>query len=185
MNVRLQTYLILIFAICILGCSTTYIPKTATPVSSFEVDRYLGTWYEIARLDHKFEKGLSHVTATYSTNDDGSIKVLNKGYNKEEKEWKSAEGKAKFRGEPTTAALKVSFFGPFYAGYNVIALDKDYRHALVAGKNFDYLWILSRETTIPEEVKVDYLRLALEVGYDIEDLLWVDQDPATKGADEG
>lgn len=185
MNGKLKTCLVFILAAFTMGCSSTYIPKTASPVGSFDVDRYLGTWYEIARLDHKFEKGLSHVTATYAANEDGTISVLNKGYNKEEKKWKSADGKAKFRGEKSVAALKVSFFGPFYSGYNVLALDKDYKYALVAGKDFDFLWILSRETTIPEEVKVDYLHLALEVGYDIENLLWVDQDPATKGADEG
>ncbi|WP_284040027.1 lipocalin family protein [Sphingobacterium sp. lm-10] len=183
MNVRLPIYIGLILSLFCAGCSS--IPKTAKPVAPFEVDRYLGTWYEVARLDHKFERGLSHVTATYSANEDGSIRVLNKGYNKEEQEWKSAEGKAKFRGEPTVAALKVSFFGPFYSGYNVLAIDKDYQYALVAGKDLDFLWILSRERSIPEEVKLDFLRIALEVGYTIDDLLWVDQDPNTEGAHEG
>ena len=183
MNIKLHAYLALILCLLCMACSS--IPENAKPVESFAVDRYLGTWYEIARLDHKFERGLSHVTATYSSNEDGSIRVLNKGYNKEEQEWKSAEGKAKFRGEPTVAALKVSFFGPFYSGYNVLALDKDYQYALVAGKDLDFLWILSRERTIPEDVKADFLREALEVGYAIDDLLWVDQDPKTEGADEG
>lgn len=183
MNIKLHAYIAIILCALCMGCQS--IPENAKPVETFEVDRYLGTWYEIARLDHKFEKGLSHVTATYSANDDGSIGVLNKGYNMEEQKWTSAEGKAKFRGEPTVAALKVSFFGPFYSGYNVLALDKDYQYALVAGKDLDFLWILSRERTIPEDVKADFLRVALEIGYTIDDLLWVDQNPDTKGADEG
>ncbi len=152
------------------------IPKEAVAVDNFDKAKYLGTWYEIARMDFRFEKDLNNTTATYSVNDDGSIKVLNKGYNYVKKEWSEAIGKAKFRGDETVAMLKVSFFGPFYAGYNVIALDKEYTYALVAGKNLDYLWILSRETTIPDEIKAEYLEIADELGYKTSDLIWVEHN---------
>ncbi len=152
------------------------IPKSAKAVSPFEKERYLGLWYEIARKDFKFERNLNNTTAEYSLNDDGSIKVLNRGYNTEKNEWTQAIGKAKFVGEEDLAQLKVSFFGPFYSGYNVIALDEDYCYALVAGKNLDLLWILSREKTIPVDIKDKYIQIAKEIGYDTSDLIWVDHD---------
>lgn len=159
-----------------LSCSSTVKPDKATPITNFKVDHYLGTWYEIARFDFRFEKDLDNTSAQYSLNEDGSIKVLNSGFNYVEKQWKKADGKAKFREDESTAALKVSFFGPFYSGYNVIALDEDYKYALIAGKNLDCLWILSREKTLPEDVKVKYLEIAKEVGYDTSRLIWVKHD---------
>jgi len=156
------------------SCKT--IPQGAVPVQPFDSKRYLGKWYEIARKDFKFEKNLNNTTANYSLNDDGSIKVVNLGYNYVTKEWKESVGKAKFVSSPEVAKLKVSFFGPFYAGYNVIALDADYRYALVAGKNLDYLWLLSRETTMPDDVKNDYLRRAKDIGFDTSDLVWVEHN---------
>ncbi len=155
------------------NCQT--IPSTAKVVHDFDVDRYLGTWYEIARIDFKYEKDLIYTTATYSKNENGSIAVLNRGYNKVKDEWKEAEGKAKFVDKTDEAKLKVSFFGPFYAGYNVVALDVEYKYALVAGKNLDYLWILSREKEIPESVKQNYLNVARGIGYDVSKLLWIKQ----------
>ena len=119
--------------------SCASIPKGATAVSPFEKDRYLGLWYEIARKDFKFERNLNNTTAEYSLNEDGSIKVVNRGY-------------------------------------NVIALDVDYRYALIAGKDLDLLWILSRETTVPDEIKDQYLQLAEEIGYDTSDLIWVEHN---------
>lgn len=155
------------------SCQT--IPPNAKAVHDFDVDRYLGTWYEIARIDFKYEKDLIYTTATYSKNEDGSIAVLNRGYNKVKDEWKEAEGKAKFVDKTDEAKLKVSFFGPFYAGYNVVALDAEYKYALVAGKNLDYLWILSREKEIPESVKQNYLNVARGIGYDVSRLIWIKQ----------
>lgn len=152
------------------------IPKHATPVQNFDVDRYLGVWYEIARFDFRFERDLNNVSAQYGLNKNGNVTVLNSGYNYKKQQWKKAEGIAKFRNEKAEGTLKVSFFGPFYSGYNVIALDTDYRHALVAGKNLNYLWILSREKTIPEEVKQNYLQIAVDLGYEIEKLTWVTHD---------
>lgn len=156
------------------SCST--IPKGVKAVSPFELDRYLGKWYEIARFDFKFEKGLNNTTAEYTLSSDGKVKVLNRGYDYEKKIWKEAIGKAKFAGEDTIAMLKVSFFGPFYTGYNVIALDAEYQYALVAGKNFSYLWILSREKTIPENIKSEYVELAKSLGFNVSNLLWIEHN---------
>ena len=152
------------------------IPKNAKPVQDFEVSRYLGTWYEIARFDFRFEKDLNNTMAQYSLDEKGRVVVLNSGYNYVKDKWTSAEGLAKFRGNENVAGLKVSFFGPFYSGYNVIALDGDYKCALVAGKDLDYLWILSREKSIPASVKQEFLKIAKEVGYDTSDLIWVAHD---------
>lgn len=154
-----------------LGCNT--IPDKAVAVSPFSKNRYLGKWYEIARFDFKFEKNLNNTTATYSANSDGTIKVLNRGFNTVSQEWKQVEGKAKFVGADSIAMLKVSFFGPFYAGYNVIAIDPEYRYSLVCGSSLDYLWILSREESIPDHVKRKYLDIAEGIGFDTAKLLWI------------
>ncbi len=169
-------------ALLLISCSA--IPKKATPVKDFDVKRYLGTWYEIARFDYRFERHIDNAIAQYSLDDQGNVKVLNSGYNTKKEKWTSADGIAKFRKDEGTAALKVSFFKPFYAGYNVIALDEDYQYALVAGKNLDYLWILSRTKTIPEDVKSKYLKIAEEVGYDTSKLIWVNQDKTNPYAEK-
>jgi len=169
-NLCLAGLALLIFGSC------AKMPKGAEPVKNFQKEKYLGKWYEIARLDFKYERNLDNTTATYSVNDDGTIKVDNRGYNYVKKEWDQAIGKAKFVGDETVGQLKVSFFASFYSGYNVIALDSDYTYALVAGKNLDYLWILSREKTIPDSIKQEYLGIAEELGYKISDLIWVKHD---------
>lgn len=156
--------------------SCAKIPRGATAVQHFDKKKYLGKWYEIARLDFKFERNLNNTTAEYSINPDGTIKVVNKGYNTKTNEWKTAIGKAKFVKDENVGMLKVSFFGPFYSGYNVIAIDKDYQYALVAGKNLSYLWILSRKPTIPADVKKNYMELAKSIGYKTEELVWVKQE---------
>lgn len=161
-------------AITVLG-SCRSIPKNAQAVSAFDMEKYLGKWYEIARMDFRFERNLEKTTAEYSMNKDGSIRVVNRGYNTKTKKWEVATGKAKFRAGTHVAALKVSFFGPFYSGYNVVALEGDYQYALVAGKNLNYLWILSRKQTIPDDVKKEFLRKAKIIGYDIEELIWPEQ----------
>ncbi|AIM38250.1 membrane protein [Sphingobacterium sp. ML3W] len=167
---------VLLISISTLFFSCTSIPKSATAIQNFDVNRYLGTWYEIARFDFRFEKDLDNTSAQYSLNEKGNVVVLNSGYNFKKNEWKKADGLAKFRGDKTIGALKVSFFGPFYSGYNVIALDDDYHYALIAGKNLDYLWILSRNKTIPEEVKSNFLDIATQIGYDTKKLLWIKHD---------
>ncbi len=173
---RLLGSFFMLFLFMGIATSCTTIPKGAVAVKPFYIDKYLGTWYEIARFDFKFERNMNNVTANYSVRPDGLMKVKNRGYNYVENEWKEAVGKAKFVEADNVAKLKVSFFGPFYAGYNVIAIDEDYQYALVAGKNTDYLWILSRQTTIPEEVKNDYLLEAQALGYDVSKLIWVEHD---------
>ena len=153
--------------------SCTTIPEGAVAVKPFYKEKYLGKWYEIARIDFKYERDLDNTTAEYTLNKDGSIKVDNRGYDTLENKWVQAIGKAKFVGEENVAMLKVSFFGPFYAGYNVIAIDDEYKYALVAGQSLKYLWILSRETSIPEEIKQNYLKIAQGIGYKTSDLSWI------------
>lgn len=175
-NKYIFTLLAISLSIALLSCKT--IPPGATAVTSFEKEKYLGKWYEIARLDFSFERNLDNTTAEYSLTKNGTINVLNKGYNTKKEKWEEAQGKAKFVQDEKTGMLKVSFFGPFYGGYNVIAIDDDYNYALVAGSSLDYLWILSRETTIPEDVKQKYLKLAESIGYKTADLLWISHDKA-------
>ena len=172
----MSSKILLILTSLALLFNCTSIPKNAKGISNFDKEKYLGKWYEIARIDFKYERNLNNVTAQYSLNQNGTIKVLNEGFNYVKNEWKSAEGKAKFRGDNSIAELKVSFFGPFYAGYNVIALDENYQYALVCGKNLDYLWILSRQKTIPQNIKENYLQIAQEIGYDVSRLIWVEHN---------
>lgn len=171
-----KTALILATIGIILLNSCSSIPKGAKAVEQFDKQKYLGKWYEIARIDFKFEKDMNNTTANYSVNNDGSIKVENQGYNYKTQEWQKAIGKAKFVGKDDVAMLKVSFFGPFYSGYNVIALDPEYKYALIAGQSLKYLWILSRETSIPEEIKQNYLKIAEKIGYDTSSLIWVEHN---------
>lgn len=176
METNKKNYLVALLAIIVNIYSCSTIPKNAEAVKPFDKEKYLGKWYEIARLDFKFEKNLNNTTAEYSIRDDGKIKVDNKGYNIKKEKWQQAIGKAKFVDDENVAMLKVSFFGPFYSGYNVIAIDDDYKYALVAGKNTKYLWILSRETIIPESIKQNYLKVAETIGYNTNDLLWVEHN---------
>ncbi len=167
--------LALLFALSLAGCSTAP-PDGLRPVTSFDLNRYLGQWYEIARLDHSFERGMSDVNATYQLNDDGSVKVINRGYDTQKQAWKEAIGRALFIGDPGTASLKVSFFGPFYGGYHVIALDQqNYRWSLVAGPDRDYLWILARDKTLPAEVREKLVGQAKALGFATDKLIWVEQ----------
>ncbi|AZI23232.1 lipocalin [Chryseobacterium taklimakanense] len=162
-----------VLGLLILNSCSVDIPKGATAVQNFEAEKYLGKWYEIARFDYRFEKNLNNVTANYSKNADGSIKVVNRGYDYVKKEWKQSEGEARFVNQPTEARLKVSFFKPIWAGYNVIDL-VDYKYALVAGNSLKYLWILSREKTVPEDITARFLKKAEDLGYKTENLIWVE-----------
>lgn len=163
--------LMLMLAVLVAGCAQ--IPDGVTAVDGFDKDRYLGKWYEIARLDHRFERGLEQVTATYSVREDGRIDVLNRGFDTAKGEWREARGKAKFAADPGTAMLKVSFFGPFYGGYNVLDLDPDYQIALVAGPTREYLWILARRPDPPREEVDRVVRRAGELGFDTASLIFV------------
>ena len=160
----------------VLNSCSVGIPDGATAVQNFQKEKYLGKWYEIARFDFKFEKNMNNVTAEYSLKDNGFIKVDNKGYNYVKKEWKQSIGEARFVGNENEARLKVSFFKPIWSGYNVIDIDENYRYALVAGNSLKYLWILSREKTIPENVKQRFLNKAKGIGYDTDKLIWVEHN---------
>ncbi|MDR6761839.1 apolipoprotein D and lipocalin family protein [Flavobacterium sp. 2755] len=162
-------------AFVLYSCGST-IPKKAIAVTNFDKAKYLGKWFEIARLDYKWERNLDNVTAEYSLNDNGTIRVDNKGYDVKKDRWEQSIGKARFVKKDNVGMLKVSFFGPFYSGYNIIAVDSDYKYALVAGESLKYMWILSRETTMPESIKADFLIKAQEIGYNISDLVWVKHD---------
>jgi len=156
------------------GCLGT--PEGIKVVDGFELERYLGQWYEIARLDHSFERGLSKVTAEYTIRPQGGITVVNSGYDKKSDSWKEANGKAFFVGEPTIGKLKVSFFGPFYGGYNIIELDKEnYQYAVICGPNKSYLWILAREKVIAPELKDRLVAVAQNAGFAVDKLIWVEQ----------
>lgn len=150
-------------------------PNKVEPVTGFELQRYLGEWHEIARLDHSFERGLSKVTANYSLRQDGGVKVINRGYDAENKKWKEAEGKAYFVNRPDEAYLKVSFFGPFYGSYIVFALDQaQYHYSLVSGPDTSYLWILARTPKLSSELKQMLVKSAAERGFDTNKLIWSD-----------
>ncbi|RQW63605.1 lipocalin family protein [Vibrio viridaestus] len=151
--------------LCMLISACTGIPNGITPVKKFDVNDYLGKWYEIARLDHSFEQGLSNVTADYTLNKDGSLKVINKGWNDSEQHWESAEGKAKFVDDKSTGYLKVSFFGPFYGTYAVFYLEPDYSVSLVSGYNSDYFWLLSRKPNMGQKQINHYIDIAKKHGF--------------------
>ena len=157
--------------------SCTGIPKGITPVKDFDADRYLGTWYEIARLDHSFERGLDHVSATYSERDDGGIKVVNRGRNLSTGEVRDAVGKAYFVQGRDVGHLKVSFFGPFYGSYVVFELEeKSYDYAYVTSYNRKYLWLLARKPKVSDDVRGAFLKRTKELGFETDSLIFVNQD---------
>ena len=158
-----------------LSACATRTPRGVQPVTDFDVDKYAGEWLELARIDHRFEKGLIQTSAQYSRNPDGTVRVTNRGFDPKKNEWSESVGKAKFVQEPTTAALKVSFFGPFWGGYNVVALDPNYQWAMVVGSDLDYFWILSRSPSLPPGVRNRLLAKARALGIDVDKVLWVDQ----------
>jgi apolipoprotein D and lipocalin family protein len=172
---RFNRSLIVIATVSLLaGCLA--VPEGVEPVTDFDVNRYSGTWYEVARLDHRFERGLSNVTASYSLQDDGTVKVVNRGYNVDDDSWDDAVGKAAFVDATDVGYLKVSFFGPFYGAYAVFELDKqDYQYAFVAGNTTSYLWLLSRTPTVSDALRQQFIDKITALGFDPAGLIWVDQ----------
>ena len=148
-------------------------PDNIKPVKGFDLGKYLGTWYEVARLDHSFERGMQQVTATYSMRDDGGVRVINRGFDTHKKRWENAEGKAYFVDDEDTGYLKVSFFGPFYGAYVVFELDSAYQYAFVAGNDYDYLWLLSRTPEVSPAIKQRFVQLAKDKGFAVDELIWV------------
>jgi apolipoprotein D and lipocalin family protein len=172
-------HILIIFSIFTIGC--VGVPDNVQPVKNFELEKYLGKWYEIARLDHSFERGLSHVTADYTMRKDGGVKVLNRGYSTEKRSWKQAEGKAYFVESPDQGYLKVSFFGPFYGSYIVFGLDhKNYQYSLVSGPNKSYLWILARKPMLNDYIKSSLIKKAADAGFDTSKLIFVDHSKLPK-----
>jgi apolipoprotein D and lipocalin family protein len=158
----------------LVGC--TQLPQGVQPVDGFEIDRYLGTWYEIARLDHPFEKGLDNVTANYALRKDGGIDVINRGYSAKDKEWNEAQGKAYFVDDRDKGHLKVSFFGPFYSSYVIFELDKaDYQYAFVSGYNRDYLWLLARQPDVDKAVIERFIDHSRLLGFATDKIIFVAQ----------
>ncbi|WP_343815639.1 lipocalin family protein [Colwellia asteriadis] len=162
-------------SILLSGC--VGMPDSVKPVDNFELDRYLGEWYEIARLDHSFERGLTQVTANYSLKDDGGVLVVNRGFSTTDNEWKEAEGKAYFVNSNSEGYLKVSFFGPFYGSYVIFELEKsNYQYAFVSGPNTDYLWLLSRTATVKPEVIEKFEKMSKARGFNINEIIYVHHD---------
>jgi apolipoprotein D and lipocalin family protein len=165
---------LILSSVLLVGCLGR--PEGVSPVEQLDTSRYLGTWYEVARLDHSFERGLSNVTADYSMREDGGLRVINRGYSAEEGDWQQAEGRAYRIEEDQPGHLKVSFFGPFFGSYVVFELDSaDYQYAFVAGNTTNYLWLLARTPTISDELKTQFLQRAESLGFAVEDLIFVDQ----------
>lgn len=154
-------------------------PKSVEPVANFQIGRYVGQWYEIARLDHPFERGLSRITATYTPREDGGVTVVNRGYAVEDGEWKEAEGKAYFVEGADKGYLKVSFFGPFYGSYVVFDIDREnYEYAFVSGPDTSYLWLLARKPQVGDDVVNKFKQRASALGFDIRQLIFVDHSPS-------
>ena len=172
MQYKIFRIFILSYLVLIGGC--VKIPDNIKPVSDFKLDRYLGTWYEIARLDHSFERGLEKVSATYSPMNKGGIKVVNRGFDPVKNKWKEAVGKAFFVESNDVGRLKVSFFGPFYGGYNIIELDKiNYSYAVVCGPKKSYLWILARDTYLEKSILDGIVYRLKNIGFKTNELIYV------------
>lgn len=155
------------------GCTAR--PEGVEPVRPFDVQRYTGEWFEIMRLDHSFERGLTNVTATYTPRDDGSLGVRNRGFDRKACRWKEADGRAVFQGARDTASLSVTFFWPFAGGYHVLALDqKDYGWALVSGPSRNYLWILARRPDLPADIRNRLVEQARGLDFPVDSLILVD-----------
>ncbi|MGM3174382.1 outer membrane lipoprotein Blc [Dickeya lacustris] len=170
-----RLWIVSLTALFTVSCSSPKPPAGVNVVANFSLPRYLGTWYEIARFDNRFERGLERVSATYSLREGGGITVVNRGFDPASQRWRESIGKGDFTGAPTQGALKVSFFGPFYGGYNIIALDNDYQYAVVCGPNRDYLWILSRTPTLSPLIRQALIAAARRNGFDTDKLIWVNQ----------
>lgn len=172
-----RLFLVVLISLVLTACHGT--PEGVQPIASFEPEQYSGTWYEIARLDHSFERGLQQVTARYNLREDGGLDVVNRGYDVEKNQWQEAEGKAYFVDPPNadgtrTGKLEVSFFGPFYSAYNIIALDQHYySYALVCGHDRSYLWILSRTPRLPLPVQAQLVAQAQALGFATDKLIFV------------
>lgn len=167
-------FFLLVVCTFFVGC--VGVPQGIEPVQNFDVDRYLGKWYELARLDHSFERGLQSVTAEYSVRDDGGMRVINRGFDIESKKWDEAQGKAYFVGGESIGHLKVSFFGPFFASYVIFDLGRDYEYSLVTSADRSYFWLLSRTKQIDDDLKTEIVTRIADLGFDTRELIFVNQN---------
>lgn len=165
--------LFILFSIILTGCLG--MPDRVQPVDNFDVQKYMGKWYEVARLDHSFERGLNQVTAEYRLQKGGKVSVINRGFSATDNEWSQAEGKAYFVNSSDQGYLKVSFFGPFYGSYVVFELDENYQYAFVSGPDNNYLWLLSRTAEVDKEIKEKFIAMSNARGFDTNNLIWVSQ----------
>jgi apolipoprotein D and lipocalin family protein len=171
--------LLLLMVLFVSGCKEYKMPEGVTPIEDFKLQSYLGTWYEIARLEHKFEKGMEAITATYSMRQDGGVKVENRGFHTLDQAWRDAQGRAYFVDDPKRGFLKVSFFGPFYGSY--IVMDTDYKsYTMISGPDHSYFWILSRTPTLPKATLDRLIAKAKEAGFDTTALIYPDQSYYTE-----
>lgn len=171
---QMKILLLILSTLFLGGCLG--MPDNVSPVKNFQLDQYLGKWYEIARLNHSFERGLQQVTAEYVLRDDGGVSVKNRGFSTENKAWSEVTGKAYFVNDPGEAYLKVSFFGPFYGSYVIFELDKNYEYAFVSGPDLSYLWLLSRTDKVDPAVMSLFIEKSKEFGFDTKELLLVEHD---------
>jgi apolipoprotein D and lipocalin family protein len=174
----MKNFNLLLLSLFLLLTACMGVPENVKVVESVNASQYLGTWYEIARMDHSFERGLEKITATYTEKEDGGIKVVNRGFNVESKAWQEAEGKAYFVDPPNadktnTGKLKVSFFGPFYGAYNIIELEENYQHVMICGPDKSYFWILSRTPQLAEPIKQELVTKAKALGFATDKLIYV------------
>lgn len=171
----MRIFLVVLISLFMNGCLG--LPDGVYPVDEFDLNKYMGKWYEIARLDHSFERGLDRVTAEYSVRNDGGVRVINKGFSIAQNKWKEAEAKAYFVRGQDDGYLKVSFFGPFYGSYVVFELDKkNYQYAFVTGSNTSYLWLLSRTPTVSKELVDQFVKRSKELGFDTDNLIFVEHN---------
>lgn len=182
MKTAVATIVLAVLPLLLAGCTGR--PAGIEPVTSFDVSRYAGTWYEIMRLDHRFERGLTNVTARYELRADGTVGVLNRGFDRDKCSWAEADGTARFQDDPGIASLSVTFFWPFAGGYHVFELDREaYGYAVVAGPTRDYLWILARRPDLPAGIRADLVARAKTLGFPVADLILVDHsEPVCKSS---
>lgn len=169
----MKQLLILLLASSFTSCMTT---KELPTIDWVDINKYTGQWYEIARLPNSFEKGLECVTANYSVKENGKIEVLNKGYSSKKEKYKTAKGTARIPDPAFPGRLKVTFFWPFYGDYYIISLDENYKHALVGDPSRQYLWVLSRNREVSEEVYSEMMAIAERNGFDISSIIRINQD---------
>ncbi len=148
-------------------------PKSIRPVADFDLNRYLGKWYEIARLDHTFERGLNEVSAEYTLAGNGGVQVINRGFSESQNQWKEVRGKAFFVGKESEGYLRVSFFGPFYGSYVIFALDhENYQYAFISGPDTKYLWLLARTPSVKPEIIARFVEKSKALGFKTENLIF-------------